>query len=96
MSATQGEFLERAGCDLVIHNTNEEWKQSFMDCAASLLRAKGSLTSEEITGMIGYPPGHVSAIGACMRAFAATHKLICVYEKSKRSTSHAAIIGRWS
>lgn len=90
------ELRREIGLQQAENHANELYKADFYGVGLSILNLNGSVTSEEITAQIGLPPGHPSAVGACMSAFVRHHKLVVQrYEKGTRPQSHAAILARW-
>lgn len=90
------EQLRDEGIAQVLAN-NEVWRQSFFNTADTVLNRDGSVNSEIVVEICGYPPGHPSAIGGAMRAFAKARGLWKTsYVNSSRPSSHAAVIAIWS
>ena len=90
-----GERLRDAGMAHVLID-KDEYRQRFFAAALERLSEFGTVTSDDVIGLIGMPPGHPSAVGAVMRTFAVEHglKVLC-YRKSTRPSCHAAVIAVW-
>lgn len=94
-----GERLRDAGMSRTMSASPdvEEWRSRFEAEVARLLRAGvRSITSEDVTGVIGLPPGSRNRIGATMRAVALQYGLHDGgTRKASRVARHAGRVTVW-
>ena len=93
-----GEDLKRDGMARAKSNASDGWKRAFLNEAIILASYGVAFTAEDVTAKCGYPPAgsHPNTVGAMMGAVVKALKLTrCAYVKSKRPTSHSAIIAQW-
>lgn len=74
---------------------NEDYRERFFAAGDKILAAQDTITSEDVTAMIGLPASR-NAIGATMNAFAKHNKLrIRCFVTSRRDSRHAGRIAQW-
>lgn len=76
--------------------TDPAWAQRFDARVRELAGTGKKFTSEDVTSVVGLPPGHPNAIGARMNSAARRGLIKKVgYTEADRETRNAAIVAEW-
>ena len=95
-----GEELKKQGQQLAL-DAAEPWSDRAKDAIRCLALLRVPFTSEDVVSVVGLPSGEVgtnqnNAVGAVMTAAAKAGTIRRVgYTKSKRASSHGAVIAEW-
>lgn len=95
-----GERRRDIGMEKVLSHTDASYKKVFAEQYRIVVNSGEPFTSEDVTAVVGMPPGHVNAVGAQFSALVGrdienNHVVYLKHVKAQRAIRNAAKIGQY-